>query len=269
MARIRSVKPEFWTDEKTGQLSIQAKCLFLGLLNLSDDYGVVEYRPVEWRAKLFPYDSHTTPVVLQTLLVDEILPAGLCRLFAMTDDAGATRRFLFVTNFAKHQVVNKPSRPILDTWENGDTPETYSNRLGIDFAEVGHDTTAPAREHSRSTPVALPPGREGKGEEMEGNTPSRRSGDPPQKQNGKSAHAFTHGVVKLTAVDLTKWEAAFPNIAVRAELMAMEPWLAQQRSWFNAAAGALAKRERESKRGPPTEERWEADPLGNRVKVGA
>ena len=35
MARIRTIKPEFWTDAKTGTLPEFSKCLFLGLLNHS------------------------------------------------------------------------------------------------------------------------------------------------------------------------------------------------------------------------------------------
>ena len=55
MARIRTVKPEFWTDSKTGTLSDRAKILFLGILNFCDDYGVIENDAGALKARILPY----------------------------------------------------------------------------------------------------------------------------------------------------------------------------------------------------------------------
>lgn len=251
MARIRTIKPEFWTDEKTGQLSPMAKCLFIGLLNLADDYGIVEYRPAEWCAKLFPYYSDTTPGVLQTFLVEEILPMGLTVVFSVTNDDNDATRFLFISHFDKHQVVSKPSKPILDGWKKGDTPKAYASRTGKEFSELGRSTPGALPEYSGDTTGALPEHSglaraPGNGKERKGN--NNRSGRTEESQ----PYAFEHGVVRLTASDLEKWKKAFPHVAVEAELMAKEPWLAQQPKWFHAAAGWLAKAERQAtSRGPP------------------
>lgn len=80
--------------------------------------------------------------------------------------------------------------------------------------------------------------------------------NPGKRKNG--AHppiVFAHGCVRLSAEDLAKWEAAFPAVSVKSELMAAEPWLAKQPNWFVAAAGLLAKRQREATRqtGPPSQ----------------
>jgi len=64
------------------------------------------------------------------------------------------------------------------------------------------------------------------------------------------AYAFQHGCVRLTEEHLEKWRAAFPHISVTGTLIAGEPWLARQVSWFNAAAGLLDKREREATKPP-------------------
>lgn len=45
MARIRTVKPEFWTDEKIVECSIPARLLFIGLFNFADDKGCLERSP--------------------------------------------------------------------------------------------------------------------------------------------------------------------------------------------------------------------------------
>ena len=87
MARIRTVKPEFWTDEKTGHLSSDAKLLFIGLWNHADDYGVLEWRPEEWRIKILPYDSRSTTVSILDPIA-ELMASGLCKTFDLTSTDG-------------------------------------------------------------------------------------------------------------------------------------------------------------------------------------
>jgi hypothetical protein len=133
--------------------------------------------------------------------------------------------------------------------------------------------TQPLRlpEQDASNVLALARSRETEGEERQRReeTEPPEGGTPP-KQKNPSAYAFEQGVVRLTAADIAKWEAAFPSISVRGELLAMEPWLAKQSNWFHAAAGALAKQQRKSSQGPPSDEgHWEINPLGERVRMGA
>lgn len=178
MARIRSIKPEFWTDSKTGTLSEFAKCLLLGLLGQSDDYGVLEWRPLEWRAKIFPYHSDTTTGTVEKALAEELLPAGLLIMFSRMDDEGTLRQYAFIKNFSKHQVINKPSKPLLDGWKRADNPKTYAERMGDEFNELG----APNEHVPPDTPTPLPEHYrpERKGEEWKG-----KSSEP----NGSGAGA--------------------------------------------------------------------------------
>ncbi len=41
MPRIRSIKPEFWADEKMSSLSPIDRLVFLGLIGMADDFGRV------------------------------------------------------------------------------------------------------------------------------------------------------------------------------------------------------------------------------------
>ena len=169
MARIRTIKPEFWTDAKTGTLSEFAKCLFIGLLNHADDYGVIEWSPLEWRVKIFPYHSDTTTGAVNTAIVDELAPRGLLVIFSLEEDDGAHKQFGFIPNFTKHQVINKPSRPILHGWKKEDNPKTYAKRCGSAYDEIGaprHDATTPLPEWYGSTTSWK--GKEGKGKEGKG-----------------------------------------------------------------------------------------------------
>lgn len=62
-------------------------------------------------------------------------------------------------------------------------------------------------------------------------------------------YAFDHGIIRLTAKDFSKWEKAFSYLDLRAELMALAQWAAEQgpSNWFFAVSGALAKRNRDQK----------------------
>jgi len=54
MPRIRTIKPEFFDDEKLAQTSRDARLAFIGLLVHSDDYGVVKENPRWLKARVFP-----------------------------------------------------------------------------------------------------------------------------------------------------------------------------------------------------------------------
>ncbi len=238
MARIRTIKPEFWTDSKTGTLTDFSKCLFLGLLNHCDDYGVIEWAPTEWRVKIFPYHSDTATVAVENALVEQLLARGLVILFSRKSEGGEIKRYLFIKNFDKHQVVNKPSRPILDGWKKSDNPESYAKKRGEEYQEVGaldnHDSDIPP------PPLPEPYRLERKGKEEEGKG-KKEEGPPPQNGN----YAFESGIIRLNKKDLDQWKAAFKNLNLEAELIACAPWAAQQKSWFNAVSTLLGKKNRE------------------------
>jgi hypothetical protein len=56
---------------------------------------------------------------------------------------------------------------------------------------------------------------------------------------------FESGVIRLTEKDFRKWQEAFSNLDLRAELIGLTQWADQQKDWFFAVSGALAKRNRE------------------------
>lgn len=55
MARIRSIRPEFWTRENHASLSPTARLVILGLISHADDAGRVEGSPVLLAQRLFPF----------------------------------------------------------------------------------------------------------------------------------------------------------------------------------------------------------------------
>ena len=81
MARIRTIKPEFWTSEQVVDCSPTARLLFIGLWNFCDDGGVhpdlkrFMYDKIrEWNAEgvTIILVSHDMPVVV------ELCPRSIC-----------------------------------------------------------------------------------------------------------------------------------------------------------------------------------------------
>lgn len=131
MARIRTIKPTFWTDEDMAEISESACLLAIGLLNYADDEGYFNANPKLIKAAVFPIreTSRSIPVLLQ-----ELSNCGYISLFSAQNG----KHFGLINNFTKHQVVNKK------------TPSKIKemNLLPYDY---GSDT------------VGLPLGKEGKG----------------------------------------------------------------------------------------------------------
>ena len=53
--RIRQVRPEFWSDETLAELPDSARLFYIGLWNISDDAGWLEWSPQRIGALLYPY----------------------------------------------------------------------------------------------------------------------------------------------------------------------------------------------------------------------
>jgi 5-methylcytosine-specific restriction endonuclease McrA len=103
MARIRTVKPEFWEDETIGLLSFPARLLFIGAWNLADDEGLLRWSPAYIKASLFMYDD--LGLEQTEAAMTELTRHGV--IFAYR--GGKTQQQLgYVVNFHKHQRINRP-----------------------------------------------------------------------------------------------------------------------------------------------------------------
>jgi hypothetical protein len=89
MARIRSVHPGLWTDEKFVSCSDAARLVFIGILGESDDRGIFEWKPVQLKMRLRPVDNCKMEGLLQ-----ELLDNNLIRQFSVASHKlGAIRNF--------------------------------------------------------------------------------------------------------------------------------------------------------------------------------
>lgn len=99
MARIRTVKPEFWTDEKIVQLPFEARLLFIGLWNIADDEGKLEYSPMRIKMQLFPADKVDTHS-----LIEKIAKLDLIVIYEVEH-----KLYISIPHFLQHQRVSHPA----------------------------------------------------------------------------------------------------------------------------------------------------------------
>jgi hypothetical protein len=103
VARIRSIKPEFWTDEKLTECSLSARLLFIGILNFSDDYGNLQRSAKKIKMQVFPADIiDCEPFIL------ELINHGVLSEYSVNGEY-----FLHIKGFQKHQIVNRPSKSVI------------------------------------------------------------------------------------------------------------------------------------------------------------
>lgn len=113
MARIRTVKPEFWTDETLAEMSRDVRLLFLGLLNHVDDEGRCVDNEKLVKAAVFPLDDDVPSTMVRRWL-DEL---STTRRVVLYEVAG--RRYLQVANFKKHQKIDRPKTSTLPPPDDG------------------------------------------------------------------------------------------------------------------------------------------------------
>ncbi len=159
MARIRTIKPEFWTDERLTECSLSARLLFIAALNFADDYGNLDRSARQLKGQAFPHDDIDCDA-----LIRELLRAGSLIEYKVADSL-----YLHIKNFEKHQLINHKSKPRLPLYDD-------SVRTPMQLPEP-----------SGSPPVALLALREGNGakrkaaeEEGNGEKPTARGTRLPE-----------------------------------------------------------------------------------------
>lgn len=101
MARIRTIKPEFWTSEQVVDCSPIARLLFIGLWNFSDDQGAHPYAVKTIKMEIFPGDNFT-PKQIEGWLT-ELINAGLLKTYHVDN-----KQYLYVTGW-HNQKIEKPN----------------------------------------------------------------------------------------------------------------------------------------------------------------
>lgn len=103
MARIRTIKPEFWKHEDLSELPPEAHMLAAALLNYADDEGYFKANPKLIKAECCPLRE-------DSMSIHECLEAlsniGYIRLGEGSDG----KRYGLIVTFAQHQTISRPRR---------------------------------------------------------------------------------------------------------------------------------------------------------------
>lgn len=136
MARIRTIKPDFWTDESLTECSLSARQLFIGTWNFADDNGNFQRSAKQLKMKIFPADSIDCEP-----LMDELIAHGLLIEYSVNGE-----KFLHIKGFAKHQLINRPTKSSIPQPQINESSLNAHGTLTEDLLQEGK-------------------GREGKGKE--------------------------------------------------------------------------------------------------------
>lgn len=165
MSRIRSIKPEFWTDEAVMECSIATRLLFIGLWNFCDDAGRHPLSPKQVKALVFPSDD--MPAESVRGMLDELSTNGLIKIYVVDN-----KEYFEITGW-RHQKIDRPQSP---------------------------KYPAPFDELSTNARDGEDEGEEGKGEED--TKPNGLDGPEPSKVVPLDARTilFTEGLSQLKAI---------------------------------------------------------------------
>jgi len=147
MARNRMIKAAFWDDEKLGRISRDARLLYIGTWNQSDDCGVVKGNPIWLRNQIFPYDEDVTKEMMTGWLTELV---GLKMMFPFQAHG---EMYYWIRNFKKHQSINRPSGP-----QNPEPPAELIAQYGdseVSAQGEEEEGSASCRDNSVDTHGAL------------------------------------------------------------------------------------------------------------------
>ena len=102
MARIRTIKPEFWTSEQVVECSPIARLLFVGMWNFCDDYGNIPASVKSLKMKVLPGDDIS--LAEMDSMLEDLLRNGLIKRYSVDG-----KEYLHVTGW-HHQRVDHPSK---------------------------------------------------------------------------------------------------------------------------------------------------------------
>jgi len=157
MARIRSIKPDFFMHDGLAELSPLHRLLFIGLWTQADREGRLEDRPARIKAAVLPYDGADVDAMLDDL-------AEHRERFVVRYEVDGVR-YLQVTGFAAHQQphIKEVASKIPDLRAG-----TVRERCKSGSPKSGPDGIAPGQNPRRGAEGSIEGAVQGAGAEQEG-----------------------------------------------------------------------------------------------------
>ena len=129
----RQIKGNFWSDpDLIYELNRDQRMFFIGLTQLAEDSGCLEYDPRSFKIILYPADNDINPELL-TEWTEIIIKMGKLIVYEVEG-----KKYLYIKNFHKHQSLRNPAPPEIPlptwiTWKQKDDRTRYGEYIN-DFA---------------------------------------------------------------------------------------------------------------------------------------
>jgi hypothetical protein len=209
MARIRSIKPEFWVSEQIVECSPMARLMFIGMWNFCDDYGIHPASEKRLKMEIFPSDDITSDQIRG--FVNELIAAGLILEYEVDN-----RRYWQVTGWGKHQrPESKTGLYPQPSGELGSKVRRKCDERSTKEPSLFDDDSSNDRQpfDERSTKTVSEGEGEGEGE-----------GSKPLAEHDLKIVFDGQGFKNLNG-HIAVWEAAYPAINVDGEIAKAAAWI--------------------------------------------
>jgi hypothetical protein len=239
MARIRTIKPEFWVDEKLSPLSPITRLVFLGLISQADDAGRLVDNPRLIDGLLFPETEDSSRESLDVL-------CRLGRILRYQSSSG--QKLIQIVGWPRHQKVQNPSVYVLPAPDEQDVVDAETTGSSLDPHESlvrdGVESQVPIPDPRSPIPDPRSPdgGAADASPAVESNPKAKKGTQLPDSWQPKPRHhdkAKAEGVsfgrelekfraqAKATGRVMKDWDAAF------------DTWLLKAADWKRERGGAL------------------------------
>ena len=196
MARIRTIKPEFFTSEDIVSLSPIARLLYIALWCEADREGRLVWKPRTFKMRYLPADECDVEALCQELVAS--------RLVKLYGDGLA-----HIPKFGQHQHLNP--REAASLLPDPDASRTRRARV--------NDATVTVKTRDSDAQG----GREGKGKEgVDDASPDGDGQEAPPLVLIPLNDGSDHGI---TASAVAEWSSSFPAVNVLQQLRQMRAWL--------------------------------------------
>lgn len=156
MPRIRTIKPEFWSDEKLSRMPDDARMLFLALISMADDCGRVLDSVRQIAAFMWPHDEDDESVARDSRRIRESLATLSRARRIIRGETASGQRVIQIANWGAHQRVDKPN--LKGALPEIATPQEVTDiREGFarDSREIREGLATPSRPDLRPTTYDL------------------------------------------------------------------------------------------------------------------
>ena len=274
--RIRTVKPEFWSDQKVGCWDAETRLAFIWCWNEADDEGRMRLSPAALRSGAFMF--HDMPIARAAQLLGIMCSSGrIIPYQANGETYGA------ILHFQDHQVINRPHPSRIPP-----PPDIPDHNIINDLSRMDHGSITTGMERNG---IGMDQGKEGNGKgELEGEAVATLLAPTPKVEIKKMAKPKAADPLKrirlntetwafegIEASDIDGWKAAAPDVDIKRELNQLmsyaqthEKWLRDRtkggrwmvaiKAWMERAQGFSLTGGSGAK--PP--KRWQDDPTRDR-----